>query len=486
MLGVKALWRLQEELIEAIPRAIRERKPIYVASGHSLGKDYILARISLWFLQTFRPSIVIQTAPTDRQVHQIMWKETQTAWQAKAIDLGGKIYTEPRLEIDKDWFLTGFTTKETGVTKEGGGGKFQGAHCENIAVIATEAQAIEDEIYDQIDAVTTSKNVLIVFAGNPLRTKGRFATGLKDRKNNIVFNFSCLENPNYLERRTVIPGLAEYGWVENMREKWGTADPRWYGRVLGQTPPMALNAVFDAEVMEIMKTKHGLLAAYSANRGVAVDASGEGEDDAVFMSSAGGEVVDTQTQPRIAPSLAAIRAVEMCRQIRGNFVICDCDGVGIAVYQELEQLPEHYTRGITFIKFHGSSRKTARPGQKRSYANLRAQAAFIAKERGIKGIAAINPRDSRLVEEIEQDEFFENNAGEIQLIEKEDIKANIGRSPGRADCWKMLQYAHALQEGSPADDNLPPAQEATEQPLYGASEQTDNPNLPGPAYAAQE
>lgn len=444
VLGIQQLWKLQEDLLKACPIAIKERKEIYVASGHSLGKDYIVAAIGLWFLQTQIPSIVIETGPTDRQVKQIMWKETQGHWLNKKIDLGGKAFTEPRLEVDKDWYLIGFTTKETGATKEGGGGKFSGYHSPNICVIVTEAQAVEDTIYDQIDALASSENCLVIYIGNPTRAKGRFAAGLRDKTRNIVFNFSCLENPNYIEHKTVIPGLASYEWVEDKRTKWGEQDPRWIGRVLGQIPDIAINNIFPLTLINHACSRYGLTLSYSENRGVSVDPAGEGIDDNVFMAGAGGEILDVFTRTLMSPSDSAHKAVEMCKAIDGHFIIVDCDGVGIGVYQELNKLSDSYLQGIEIIKFHGSAASETKEAERALYANMRAEAAFTAAARIKAGNAVINPKDKELIEDLGEDEYFENKRGLIQVIPKEEIKERLGRSPGRGDCWKMLQYAFEM------------------------------------------
>ncbi len=205
VLGIKQIWKLQEDLLNVLPIAIKEHKSIYIASGHALGKDYMAAAISQWFLHCYSPSKVIQTAPTDRQVKKVMWAETLGHWNNKKMDLGGTPYASPYLEIVKDnWFLIGFTTKETGGSRESGGGKFSGFHSPNMCIIASEAQAIEEQIYDQIDGCSASaENILIIFIGNPTRAKGRFAKGLKNKVDNIVFNFSCLENPNYKHRKII-------------------------------------------------------------------------------------------------------------------------------------------------------------------------------------------------------------------------------------------------------------------------------------------
>lgn len=442
ILGVGQVWKLQEDLLKACCVAIKEHRAIYLASGHSLGKDYITAAISLWFLQCHIPSIVIQTAPTDRQTKRIMWGETLRHWNNRRIDLGGRAFVEPYLEIDKaDWYLLGFTTKETGATKEGGGGKFQGFHSPSICVIVTEAQAIEDNIYDQIDAITSSENCLVIYIGNPTRAKGRFAAGLKDKQRNIVFNFSCLENPNYIEKRTVIPGLASYEWVEAMRKKWGESDPRWIGRVLGQIPDVAINNIFPMSLIEHMKARHGLLARYGNNAGVAVDPAGEGVDDNVFMAGNDGEILEVYTKTLMSPSNSAIKAVDMCKSINGHFIVVDCDGVGIGVYQELNGLDESYLEGINIIKFHGSAPSEVREGDRRIYANMRSEAAFVAKDRGQAGRAAIDQQDYELIEDLMEDEYFENKRGQLQIIPKDEIKERLGRSPGRGDTWKMLQWA---------------------------------------------
>jgi hypothetical protein len=444
-LGIDLIWKLQEDLLLCLHRAIKERKPIYIGSGHALGKDYICSAIALWFLETFTPSIVIQTAPTDRQVKRIMWGETLQKWNNRKISLGGKAFTTPYIEVRKeDWYLIGFTTKESGSSKDGGGGKFQGFHSPNLCVIASEAQAVEDNIFDQIDAITTAENVLMIFIGNPTRAKGRFAAGLRDTKNNIIFNFSCLENPNYIQRKTVIPGLASYEWVEDKRARWGEEDPRWIGRVLGQIPEMGINSIFPLTLIEHMKSRHGLLAQHSANGGVALDPAGEGDDDNVFMAGRGGEVLDVYTKTIIPPSESAHKAVSMCKAINGNFIIVDCDGMGIGPYQELCKFDENYLRGIEIIKFHGSAPSTLKDGERQIYQNMRAEAAFIAQQQGKDGKAGVFEHDNELIEDLMADEYFTNGRGLLQIIDKADIKETLGRSPGKGDAWKMLQYAFSL------------------------------------------
>jgi hypothetical protein len=207
---------------------------------------------------------------------------------------------------------------------------------------------------------------------------------------------------------------------------------------------MGINSIFPLTLIEHMKSRHGLLAQHSANGGVALDPAGEGDDDNVFMSGRGGEVLDVYTKTIVPPSESAHKAVAMCKAINGNFVIVDCDGVGIGPYQELCKFDENYLRGIEIIKFHGSAPSILKDGTNQIYQNMRAEAAFVAQQLGKDGKAGVNEFDDELIEDLMADEYFTNNRGLLQIIDKTDIKESLGRSPGKGDAWKMLQYAFSL------------------------------------------
>ncbi len=440
VLGVNKIWKLQDDLLNACPRAIKEHKHIYIASGHSLGKDYICGGIGLWFLDCYKSSIVIQTAPTERQVKKVMWGETLRHWSNRPEELGGKIYTDPYIEIVKgEWYLIGFTTKESGASKVSGGGKFQGFHAPSVCVIVTEAQAIEDDIFDQIDAVTTNENVLVIFLGNPTRASGRFAKGLRDKENNIVFNFSCLDNPNYKHKDTIIPGLCSHHWVEDKRTKWGENDPRWQGRVLGQVPDKSINNVFSRGLVEA-GVKRDVIIGKKWNNGVSMDVAGEGADDNVIYGGKRGLVCDAIIRNISTPSQNAIDCVKMAEEQDANFIVIDCDGIGIGTWQELAKIP-FISNKYNIIKFHGS-KNYSRDGMKNpsNYQNLRAEAIFTAKERLERGEAHI-PNDELLIEELLEVKYFENKRGLIQIEDNSDLKDRLGRSPDRMMAWVMYQWA---------------------------------------------
>ena len=67
-------WDPWEKQVE-IACSVRDHKKTAVKSCHDSGKTADAARIGLWFLYSFQPSIVLTTAPTYRQVEELLWRE---------------------------------------------------------------------------------------------------------------------------------------------------------------------------------------------------------------------------------------------------------------------------------------------------------------------------------------------------------------------------------------------------------------------------
>jgi len=426
------MWRLQDQLLDACPRAIAENKHIYIGSGHSLGKDWVCGGIGPWFLHAFGPSIVILTAPTQRQVEKVMWGETMSHWNNRKIDLGGKALSSPYLEIRKeDWYLVGFTTTEGGAAGSAQGAKFQGFHSSNMCVVVSEAQGVEDSIFDQIDAVTTGENNLVIFLGNPTRSSGRFAEGLKNKHDNIVFNFSCLENPNYIHKKTVIPGLTSYDWVEDKRKKWGEDDPRWHGRVLGQVPTKGIDTVISRELIDLnIKGKRFVSDEYARKRVTSGDFARYGDDETVFFNWDDEGCSKPFAMSKSSGPECESNAGIMAKSNNSTMFIGDEDGLGGPIMDYVKKAFKQ--RGIKTVGINSNGKPT-----NEDYQNIKAQMWFHAAEELRLGKANIFD-DPDLIQELEEMKYFTNKRGKIQIESKDDIKDRIGRSPDKADAWVLL------------------------------------------------
>src|SRR5262245_15636438 len=94
VLGVRVLWSRQRELLEAV----RDNSRVSDRSCHGASKSFTVAILCLWWATTRADSLVLVTAPTRRQVFQIIWNEMETLHaNANAIKkLGGEVMMPER------------------------------------------------------------------------------------------------------------------------------------------------------------------------------------------------------------------------------------------------------------------------------------------------------------------------------------------------------------------------------------------------------
>jgi phage terminase large subunit len=429
------LWDGEEAMLLSVVSAIHNKKPLVVTSGHSLGKDFVAAGLVPYFLECFAPCIVITTAPTNRQVKNVMWAEIERHYKSLP-DPPGELLNLT-IQIAPKHYALGFTTKETA----GAVGKFQGFHADRVFVIVSEAQAVPDEVYQQIDAILTGQIGFLMMIGNPLRTTGTFANAIRAKDQNQVIQMSCLDTPNYIEKAPIIPGVCSYEWVEDKRKRWGENDPRWISRVLGLLPSTSIDTIFPHELVEKMIDRKTLDA--NVRKGVAVDPAHFGDDESVIYGGTNGMIEASKIYTGEQTDATAAHCSVMLNRVGGNFIAGDTIGVGVGVFDTLRTMGIRSNgKPIHLIPIQSA----AQDGVDQSYANRRAEMWFTALRRAERGDAAV-PNDPVLIEELTEVKYFMNNKGKIQIEGKDDIKERLGRSPNRADAWVMFQYG--MEQASP-------------------------------------
>ena len=107
------LWSRQAEILEAV----RDHPQVTVRSGHGVGKTFVAACAALWWLYSFRPSLVLTTAPTARQVEALLWGEIRRLKRRaqKRSDAGVALpgrCLATRLVVSEDQEAVGLSTNE--------------------------------------------------------------------------------------------------------------------------------------------------------------------------------------------------------------------------------------------------------------------------------------------------------------------------------------------------------------------------------------
>lgn len=163
---------------------------------------------------------------------------------------------------------------------------------------------------------------------------------------------------------------------------------------------------------------------------IGIDCAGLGKDSNVIVVRNQNEILDT-VEKKIASNS------ELCSIVRGIIMTHGKGNLSHIAIDEAYGLDLHERlsdAGITaaIVPFGGKAKNPA-------YANRRAEMYINLKkgieEYGLKGIT------DELYRELQATKYILNNNGKIQIIPKDEIKSNIGRSPDLADalCLTYIQ-----------------------------------------------
>lgn len=256
-----------------------------VHAGHSLSKDWSAGIVALQWLHQFGPEArVIITGPTFRQVKEITFQEIEKHY-LQLMRLFPKQYRSDwlkttHLEFGPGWEIIGFTTNSTADVR----GKSSGFHSPNMLVIITEAEGISHEIFAEMNTLMTSSNSRLLEIGNPLLEYGDFYEHCTNpRFGYNVIHLSCLDSPNVVEKKEIVPGLVTSEYVEQTRMDCGPDykdDPYWQAHILGVFPQQSRNAwillskIKEAVGRQFPEDHHPVVAG--------VDTARQGNDETVF------------------------------------------------------------------------------------------------------------------------------------------------------------------------------------------------------------
>lgn len=220
VLGVDP-WDKQERIIESV----RDNANTCVASGHGVGKTFISACTTLWFLCTHYQARVITTAPTNRQVESILWAEIWNLYKNSKIPLGGRLL-KTSLNLEEKWFALGLSTDDPD--------RFQGHHAEHLLLIMDEAPGVDPRIYEAAQGILTQEHSKCLLIGNPTSPSGPFFECFKNPRWNS-FHISCYDSPAISDPEKY-PALTTMKWIEDRKAEWGEYSPMFISRVRGEFP----------------------------------------------------------------------------------------------------------------------------------------------------------------------------------------------------------------------------------------------------------
>ena len=479
---------------QAILHSVQHNPRTSVASGTARGKDFVAAVSAVCFMymtpkwnekrELIGNTKVAMTAPTDRQVKNIMMPEiSRLFYKAKrnGIVLPGRMNVYDIRTDSEEWFLTGFKASEHNHEA------WSGFHAVNTMFVVTEASGISDDTFGAIEGnLQGNSRILLVF--NPNQTVGYAAQSQKGERWS-KFRLSSLTAPNVVERRQVIPGQVDYDWIVDKLKTWCEpiephqvdiaqddfefegpgGEPQWYRpmdifriKVLGKFPKKGIDSLIPEQWIEAAQARwvryHKTIRVemYPKPLTLGVDVAGMGTDSTVFVYRNGNIV------PKIEKSNSGGEADHM--EVAGNVVavlkadpkaraFIDTIGEGAGVYSRTKELG-YEARAIS-CKFSESA-TDAETGEaltdltgERTFANMRAYLFWAVRDwldpknypEGTPDIhLPMLPPDGGLLEEATEIKWKRLSNGSIIIEPKEDIIERLKRSTDEFDALANTFY----------------------------------------------
>jgi len=474
-LGV-TLDREQQEILSSVQFNPRTS----VSSGTARGKDFVAACAAMSFLyltprwntrhELVGNTKVALTAPTDRQVKNIMMPEVSRLYnkaKRRGVLLPGRLTAYDIRTDNEEWFLTGFKADEHNHEA------WSGFHAVNTMFVVTEASGIPDSIFEAIEGnLQGDSRILIVF--NPNSPVGYAARSQKGGRW-ATFRLNSLTAPNVLQRRLIIPGQVDYDWVKDKIAEWCMPispeerseelddfefEGLWYRpedlfrvKVLGKFPKVADDVLIPMQWIEAAQERWRQaggkepIQASSEIRVLGVDVAGMGRDSTCYCERIGRyvAVIVAHNSGGQADHMEVAGKIIAARRRHPRMVVSiDTIGEGAGVYSRaIEQDDKRY---IISCKYSEGAKRFDREladitGQYK-FANMRAYLFWCVRDwlNPKNGTGAMLPPDSRLAEEASEIRWLFRSDGRIIIEPKEDIQKRLGRSPDRFDALANSFY----------------------------------------------
>ena len=452
---------------QEILRAVQHEKMVAVASGTARGKDYIAAVACLCFLYLtprwengilVKNTKVAMTAPTDRQVGNIMVPEVRRLYKAAGFLPGRLVGYDIRTSYE-EWFLTGFKSSADNTEA------WSGFHAVNTMFVVTEASGISETIFNAIEGnLQGNSRLLIVF--NPNVSTGYAANAMKSERFK-KFRLSSLAAENVMKKRVVIPGQVDYDWVADKVQNWCSSiqqseavetdgDFQWEGhwyrpndlfrvKVLGMFPKVAEDVLIPYEWVEQANKRwmqlHDEGFTPKKKCRIGVDVAGMGRDSSVLALRYGNYLApfEVHNSAGVADHMHVAGMVSAYLANRGTKAFIDTIGEGAGVFSRLRELG--HTSAFSCKFSEGASGLSDVTGV-RTFANMRAYLYWSVRDwldpkNGF--LPAVPPCDA-LMQECTEVRWRFLSSGDVMIEPKDDIKKRLGRSPDYLDALANSFY----------------------------------------------
>jgi len=412
----------------ALESAIRgeSSRRISTSSGHGIGKSCSTSIIVIWRLFCHFDAQIACTAPTSKQLFDVLWKEI-SVWIRRMPAGWHKMFdcqsTYVRMtESPSTWFASAKTAKKDSTEA------LAGVHGEHVMVLADEASGVPHKVFNTMEGSLTEKDIFVLMFSNPTRLSGYFYDShnhpkLKSRWQRLTF--SNIDSP-----------IVRDDYNQDIIDQHGENSDEYRIRVLGQFPKadsvdeQGYSPLLSKDEIKEIDLPHTSLPEWVGTTIMGIDPAGDGADEAIWVIRDQFKALIVKRSKKSDKfSISNItRTLAKIHDVKPSNIYLDSFGVGADSAVELAK--DNFR--INDVNVGDASLTDKGKGL---YLNRRAEN-FWRLRTAIKSGFSLY-RDKIWRDEVTFIPFRRNARNRIQIMPKKDIKKNYGRSPDSFDALMM-------------------------------------------------
>ncbi|MDE2101307.1 MAG: hypothetical protein KGL39_28935 [Patescibacteria group bacterium] len=485
-------WEVQEEISRLL---LTPPYRVLVKASHSVGKTWLAAALTSWWYDTFSTdSAVITTAPTDRDVKDLLWSEVRR--QRRAVGRLGDFTgsTGAEMRSSETHFAKGFTSER--------GESFQGRHLGHMLFVFDEAVGISPVFWETTNTMFRpdgSCGWLAIFNPTDTASEAYIQEQLTDREGKPawhVVEMSALDHPNlkaHLEGRPApYPSAVTVGQWESWLAEWADPflpvervatdlewppgsgkiyrpGPKLQARGLGRWPSQGSAGQWSDALWEVVTREQSWDPNPAILPTIGVDLAFEGEDFTEIHWRWGKRSLGHERHNGWLEDQTAGRLKQLCRELAIMVSLSRPEG---SAPVKPESIPVHFDqdgRGGGLITHRGEYRfigirASWAANRSDNYHNRRAELWGNVVERARRGEVDFSglSRDilAHLKRQLMSPKYKLDSAGRTEIEKKVDTKKRLKASPDGADAVNLC-YAE-----SPRVPDAPQETQARRAPGY--------------------
>lgn len=415
---------LTEQQVEGL-WAVKKNPRTSIRSGHGTGKD-TNAAITIWWYLVTRKCRGLATAPTYRQLNDVLWGEL-TKWYMQSPLSDDFVVGKERIyhkQFPNDWWFRAAAINVK-ASAEQQAETLAGYHYDSFLIVVDEASGVPNPVFKPLEGIMTQKDNKILLIGNMTRSSGFFyETHFKDPQN-LWYKLQW----NSEDSSNVSKELIQY-----YRLKYGVDSDVYRIRVLGEPPRAEGESLVPLAMSQACVDLDYVPGPYDP-RIFSLDVARYGDDRSVLTISHGPVILPQKYLYKMDTIAVAEWASRYIDRYDPEKVYVDALNMGAGVY---DFLARKWGRArIIEVMAQGAAYDRIR------YYNKRSEMYMGVREK-CEQLKWKLPQDNDLFDELASIRYIEDEkSGIVRIASKRSIKKDprlSGISPDKADSLSLQCY----------------------------------------------